>query len=74
MEKLKSSLTNMLVVLTVIAIVAAGVLASVNAITAPQIEKINADNLAAGIKEVMHNTDIQVSEPVESLCPPGSCL
>lgn len=66
MEKLKSSLTNMLVVLTVIAIVAAGVLASVNAITAPQIEKINADNLAAGIKEVMHNTDIQVSEPVES--------
>ena len=56
----------MLVVLTVIAIVAAGVLASVNAVTAPQIEKINADNLAAGIKAVMGSDDIQVSEPVET--------
>ncbi|MBO4674193.1 MAG: RnfABCDGE type electron transport complex subunit G [Bacteroidaceae bacterium] len=65
MKKLKSSLTNMLVVLTVITIVAAGVLASVNAVTAPQIEKINADNLAAGIKAVMGSDDIQVSEPWE---------
>ncbi|MBQ6749257.1 MAG: RnfABCDGE type electron transport complex subunit G [Bacteroidaceae bacterium] len=65
MEKLKSSLTNMLVVLTVIAIIAAGVLASVNAVTAPQIEKINAENLAAGIKAVMGSDDIQVSEPWE---------
>lgn len=63
MEKLKSSLTNMLVVLTVIAIVAAGVLASVNAVTAPQIEKINAENLAAGIKSVMGSDDIQVADP-----------
>ena len=55
----------MLVVLTVIAIVAAGVLASVNAVTAPQIEKINAENLAAGIKAVMGSEDIQVSEPWE---------
>ena len=61
MKKLKSSLTNMLVVLTVIAIVAAGVLASVNAVTAPQIEKINAENLAAGIKAVMGSEDIQLS-------------
>ena len=65
MNKLKSSLTNMLVVLTVITIVAAGVLASVNAVTAPQIEKINAENLAAGIKAVMGNDDIKVSEPWE---------
>src|SRR5574344_429106 len=65
MKKLKSSLTNMLVVLTVIAIVAAGVLASVNAVTAPQIEKINAENLAAGIKQVMCSDDIEVSEPQE---------
>ena len=63
MKKLKSSLTNMLVVLTVITIVAAGVLASVNAVTAPQIEKINAENLAAGIKAVMGSNDIKVSEP-----------
>ena len=65
MEKLKSSLTNMLVVLTVIAIIAAGVLASVNAVTAPQIEKINAENLAAGIKAVMGSDEIQVSDPWE---------
>ncbi len=66
MKKLKSSLTNMLAVLTIIAIVAAGVLASVNAITAPQIEKINAENLAAGIKAVMGSDDIQVAEPWEA--------
>jgi len=65
MKKLKSSLTNMLVVLTVITIVAAGVLASINAVTAPQIEKINAENLAAGIKAVMGSNDIKVSEPWE---------
>lgn len=65
MKKLKSSLTNMLVVLTVITIVAAGVLASVNAVTAPQIEKINEENLAAGIKAVMGSDDIQVSDPWE---------
>lgn len=56
----------MLAVLTVIAVVAAGLLAWVNAITAPQIEKINADNLAAGIKSVMGGGDIQVSEPWET--------
>ncbi len=55
----------MLVVLTVIAIIAAGVLAAVNAVTAPQIEKINAENLAAGIKAVMGADDINVAEPQE---------
>ena len=56
----------MLMVLTLITIIAAGVLAAVNAVTAPQIDKINADNLAAGIKAVMGSKDIQVSEPWES--------
>ena len=65
MEKLKSSLTNMVVVLTVIAVIAGAVLASVNAVTAPQIEKINAENLAAGIKAVMGSDDIQVTDPEE---------
>jgi len=65
MEKLKSSLTNMLLVLTVIAVIAGGVLAVVNSVTAPQIEKINAENLAAGIKAVMGSDDIQVAEPEE---------
>ncbi len=55
----------MLVVLTLIAIVAAGVLASVNAVTAPQIEKINAENLAAGIKAVMGADQITVADPQE---------
>ena len=53
----------MLAVLTVIAIVAAGVLAYVNSVTAPQIEKINAENLAAGIRAVMGSDDIQVAQP-----------
>ena len=53
----------MLVVLTVITIVAAGVLAYVNSVTAPQIEKINNDNLAAGIKSVMGSDDIVVADP-----------
>ena len=65
MEKLKSSLTNMALVLTIIAVVAGAVLASINAMTAPQIEKINADNLAAGIKNVMGGGDVTVAEPVE---------
>lgn len=63
MEKLKSSLTNMAIVLTVIAIVAGAVLALVNSVTAPQIEKINAENLAAGIKTVMGSDDISVADP-----------
>ncbi len=53
----------MLSVLTVIAVVAGAVLAYVNSVTAPQIEKINAENLAAGIKAVMGSDDIQVSDP-----------
>lgn len=62
MKKLSSSLTNMAVVLTVIAVVAGGVLAYVNSVTAPQIEKINAENLAAGIKKVIGNDELVVSD------------
>ena len=62
MKKLKSSLKNMAIVLTLIAIVAGGVLATVNAITKPQIEKINEETLANGIKAVMNNDNIKVSE------------
>ena len=42
MKKLKSSLTNMLLVLTVISIVAGGTLAAVNKATQEHIEKIKA--------------------------------
>lgn len=53
MKKLKSSLANMVIVLTVITIVAGAALAYVNYATSSQIEKIKADNLAKGIKQVM---------------------
>ena len=51
MKKLESSLTNMVIVLTLIAIIAGGALAYVNDFTAPQIEKINKDILAQSIKD-----------------------
>lgn len=55
----------MLLVLTLIAVIAGGALAMVNSVTAPQIEKINQENLAAGIKAVMGSDDILVAEPQE---------
>ena len=61
MKKLSSSLLNMVLVLTLIAVIAGGILAYVNSVTSPQIEKINADNLAAGIKVVMGGGDVQVA-------------
>jgi len=60
MKKLKSSLTNMVLVLTGIAIIAGGLLAYVNAVTAPKIEEINAQNLSDGIKAVMGGGDVSV--------------
>ena len=62
MKKLKSSLINMVVVLTLITIVAGAALAYVNYATSAQIEKIKAENLAKGIKQVMGvdlNADFQ---------------
>ena len=63
MKKLQSSLTNMILVLTIVALVAGGILAWVNSVTAPQIEQINADNLKKGIRKVMGADNIQVSQP-----------
>ena len=62
MKKLKSSLINMVVVLTLITVVAGAALAYVNYATSAQIEKIKAENLAKGIKQVMGvdlNADFQ---------------
>lgn len=53
MKKLKSSLTNMVLVLTMISFVAGGALAFVNQITQGPIEEINNDNLQEGIKQVI---------------------
>ncbi len=63
MKKLQSSLTNMILVLTIVTLVAGGILAWVNSVTAPQIEQINADNLKKGIRKVMGADNIQVSQP-----------
>ena len=53
MKKLESTLKNMVMVLSIISVTAALALAIVNAVTTSQIEKINAENLANGIKEVL---------------------
>ncbi|MCF0189361.1 MAG: RnfABCDGE type electron transport complex subunit G [Bacteroidaceae bacterium] len=53
MKKLKSSITNMALVLTVISVIAGGSLAAVNEITKDPIAKINKKNLDDGIKKVL---------------------
>lgn len=63
MEKLKSSLLNMSVILTGVAIITGGILAVVNAVTAPQIEKIEKETLAAGIQKVMGGEEMTVGAP-----------
>ena len=54
MKKLESSLTNMLLVLTVVSAVAAFLLAAVNNMTSTTIAKINEEALSAGIKSVLN--------------------
>lgn len=53
MKKLKSSLVNMVVVLTAISVIAGGALAAINNMTKGPIEAINAKNLQDGIKKVI---------------------
>lgn len=53
MKKLASSLTNMLLVLTLVSVVAAFLLAYVNNVTSSTIAKINEEALSAGIKSVL---------------------
>ncbi|MBR5964307.1 MAG: RnfABCDGE type electron transport complex subunit G [Bacteroidaceae bacterium] len=61
MKRLESSFKNMVLVLTIISLVAAGLLAYINSVTKGPIEKITADNQAAGIKAVLN------LEPVDSI-------
>ena len=63
MKKLSSSITNMVIILTLIAIIAGGILAYVNSATKQQIENINKEKLNAGIKEVMGGGDVKTSKP-----------
>ena len=63
MEKLKSSLTNMVLVLVGFALVVGAVLAAVNNLTEGPIKEKAAQTLAAGIKNVMGTEDLQVADP-----------
>ena len=62
MKKLPSTLPNMLCVLTLISVIAAAALASVNKITAGPIEENKARTLAEGINSVLGVSDAQVQE------------
>lgn len=63
MEKMKSTLTNMVLVLVGVAVVISAVLAWVNHVTEKPIADKAQQTLAAGIKDVMGATDIKVDEP-----------
>lgn len=63
MEKMKSTLTNMVLVLVGVAVVIGAVLAWVNHVTEKPIADKAQQTLAAGIKDVMGATDIKVDEP-----------
>ena len=71
MKKLESSLLNMVVVLTVISVVAGGILAYVNQVTAGPIEKIKAETLNNALKSVLNADEMpQVSntENIDGTC------
>lgn len=63
MKKLESTLPNMVIVLTLIAVVAGLALGYVNSITAGPIEEIKKQQLAYGIKAVLNADELQVAEP-----------
>lgn len=60
MEKLKSNLPNMVVVLAVVAVLCSGILAWVNAATTAPIKAQAEKALADGIKSVMQSDDVKV--------------
>ena len=62
MEKLKSSITNMALVLTGVAVITGGILAYVNHVTEGPIAEQNKLTLQNGIKSVMGGGDLTVSK------------
>lgn len=62
MKKLESTLPNMAIVLTVISVIAGGLLAYVNNVTAGPIEEIKAKTLADGIKAVLCEQELNVQK------------
>ena len=65
MKKLESSLLNMTLVLTLVAVVMGGILAFVNHLTEGPIQEQKEKALADGIKTVIVCNDLVVAEPVE---------
>lgn len=63
-KKLESTLPNMVIVLTLIAVVAGLALGYVNSVTAGPIEEIKAQQLSDGIKAVLAADELNVEEPV----------
>lgn len=66
MKKLPSTLPNMLIVLTLISVIAAGALAYVNKVTAGPIEENKARVLAEGINSVLGVSDAKVENTTEA--------
>ena len=62
MKKLESSLLNMAVVLTVISVIAGGLLAYVNGVTEGPIREIKEKALADGIKAVLQADEANVQK------------
>ena len=65
MKKLESSLTNMVLVLTGVAVVMGGILAYVNHLTEGPIAEQKKLTLAQGIKTVMVSDNVVVADPIE---------
>ena len=65
MQKLESSLKNMVVVLVGVALIVGAVLAYINHLTSGPIADKAALSLATGIKNVMGTDNLQVAEPKE---------
>ena len=65
MKKLESSLLNMVLVLTLVAVIMGGILAFVNHLTEGPIQEQKEKALADGIKTVMVCNDLVVAAPVE---------
>ena len=63
MKKLESTLPNMAIVLTLIAVIAGLALGYVNSVTAGPIEEIKAQQLADGIKAVLAADELTVESP-----------
>ena len=65
MQKLESSLKNMVLVLVGVALIVGAVLAYINHLTSGPIADKAAQSLAAGIKSVMGTTQLKVADPEE---------